>query len=290
MQVIKTIQEMQQTVKKIKQKQSTIGFVPTMGYLHEGHTALVDQARKQNSIVIMSIFVNPLQFGPNEDFDKYPRDEMRDMKIAEEHGVDYLFLPTVDEMYPNKLGVNMTVIDRVDVLCGKSRPGHFSGVVTVLTKLFHVTQPDHVYFGRKDAQQVAVIDQMIKDLNFPLTLHMVPTVREKDGLAKSSRNVYLTESEREEAVQLYHSLHLAQKKIFDGENNPAIIVNEVKKYIQSNTSGAIDYVEILTFPTLQPMDLINQQFIIAIAVQFDKARLIDNLIMSADGKIDHITL
>lgn len=288
MKVIRTIQEMQTEVKKIKQSPKTIGFVPTMGYLHEGHTTLVDQARANNDVVIMSIFVNPLQFGPTEDFDKYPRDEEHDMQVAEDHGVDYLFLPTVDEMYPEQMGIEMAVTDRVNVLCGKSRPGHFSGVVTVLTKLFHITQADHVYFGKKDAQQVAVVDQLIKNLNFPITLHPVPTVREKDGLAKSSRNVYLSEKERNEAVHLYQSLCLAQKKIFDGEKNPAIIVNEVKKYIQSNTSGTIDYVEVLAFPTLQPLEVINQPFIIAVAVQFEKARLIDNFIMSADGKIDHI--
>ncbi|WP_182199393.1 pantoate--beta-alanine ligase [Paraliobacillus salinarum] len=288
MKVIRAIQEMQNEVKKMKQSPKTIGFVPTMGYLHEGHTTLVDEARKNNDVVIMSIFVNPLQFGPTEDFEKYPRDEERDKQIAEDHGVDYLFLPTVDEMYPEQMGIEVSVTDRVDVLCGKSRPGHFSGVVTVLTKLFHITQADHVYFGKKDAQQVAVVDQMIKNLNFPITLHPVSTVRENDGLAKSSRNVYLSKKERDEAVHLYQSLCLAQKKIFDGEKNPAIIVNEVKKYIQSNTSGTIDYVEILAFPTLQPLKVINQPFIIAVAVQFDKARLIDNFIMSADGKIDHI--
>ncbi|MFB1049334.1 pantoate--beta-alanine ligase [Paraliobacillus sp. JSM ZJ581] len=290
MKVIRTIQEMQEIVKQLKQNQKKVGFVPTMGYLHEGHTALIDQARNNNDIVIMSIFVNPLQFGPNEDFDKYPRDEMHDKQIAEDHGVDYLFLPTVDEMYPDQMGISMTATDRVNVLCGKSRPGHFSGVITVLTKLFHITQADDVYFGNKDAQQVAVVDQLISNLNFPVTLHMIPTVRESDGLAKSSRNVYLNGKERSEAVYLYHSLCLAQQKIFDGEKNPAIIVNEVKKYIQSNTSGTIDYVEILTFPTLQPIEEINQQFIIAVAVQFDKARLIDNFMMSADGKIDHIAL
>lgn len=286
MEIITSIQEMQQIVKKHKQQQDLIGFVPTMGYLHEGHTTLIDQARQQNTIVILSIFVNPLQFGPNEDFDKYPRDPIHDQQIAQQHGVDYLFLPTPKTMYPERMGITMDITKRVDVLCGKSRPAHFAGVITVLTKLFLITLPDHVYFGLKDAQQVAVVDQLIKDLNFPIQLHMIPTVRESDGLAKSSRNVYLSSQERQEANQLYQSLLIAQKKIIDGEKNPAIIVDEVKNYIQSNTTGTIDYVDLFAFPTLEPLQQINQQCILAVAVQFQKARLIDNLIMSASGQIE----
>lgn len=290
MQVITTVQKMQEIAQTLKQSKDKVGFVPTMGYLHKGHTTLMDEARTNNDVVITSIFVNPLQFGPNEDFDKYPRDEARDQQIAEKHGVDYLFLPNVEEMYPRLSGISMDVISRVDVLCGKSRPGHFAGVVTVLTKLFHLTQPDHVYFGSKDAQQVAVVDQLIKDLNFPISLHVVPTVREEDGLAKSSRNVYLSTQERAEATALFQSLSLAQQKIFDGEKNPAIIVNEVKNYIQSHTSGMIDYVELLTFPTLELVGEIDQDVIVAVAVQFEKARLIDNVIISTDGSIDNVVL
>ncbi|GAA5415350.1 pantothenate synthetase [Paraliobacillus ryukyuensis] len=290
MQVITTVQKMQEIAQTLKQSKEKVGFVPTMGYLHEGHTTLMDEARTNNDVVITSIFVNPLQFGPNEDFDKYPRDEARDQQIAEKHGVDYLFLPNVEEMYPRLSGISMDVTSRVDVLCGKSRPGHFAGVVTVLTKLFHLTQPDHVYFGSKDAQQVAVVDQLIKDLNFPVSLHVVPTVREEDGLAKSSRNVYLSTQERAEAPALFQSLSLAQQKMFDGEKNPAIIVNEVKNYIQSHTSGMIDYVELLTFPTLELVAEIDQDVIVAVAVQFEKARLIDNVIISTDGSIDNVVL
>ncbi|GGM23030.1 pantothenate synthetase [Paraliobacillus quinghaiensis] len=279
MRIIKTIQEMQSFSIDMRRTGKTIGFVPTMGYLHEGHVALMKKSREINDVLITSIFVNPLQFGPNEDFEKYPRDEQRDIDIATENGVDVLFMPTVDEMYPTKQSIQIEILDRVDVLCGKSRPGHFDGVATVLLKLFHITSPDHVFFGKKDAQQVAVVDQLIKELNFPIQLHMVETVREEDGLAKSSRNVYLSPKERSEAVHLFKGLQIAQQKIFDGEKNPAIIVNEVKNYIITHTTGKIDYIEILRFPSLQPLTVIDQQIIVAVAVQFDQARLIDNLII-----------
>src|SRR5690625_201396 len=194
MEIIRSIQIMQKISRK--HRYQNIGFVPTMGYLHEGHLSLVRQAKEENDILIMSIFVNPLQFGPNEDFDRYPRDEVRDIELAKKVGVDYLFLPDVDEMYPNELAIEMKIKDRVDVLCGASRPGHFDGVITVLTKLFHIVQPTHAYFGLKDAQQIAVVDTLINDLNFPITLIGVKTKREKDGLALSSRNVYLSDMER----------------------------------------------------------------------------------------------
>ena len=283
MRIIKTVEEMQHLVIELRRTGKTIGFVPTMGYLHEGHVALMKRARELNDILITSIFVNPLQFGPNEDFEKYPRDEQRDIDTATENRVDVLFMPTVNEMYPAKQTVQIEILDRVDVLCGKSRPGHFDGVATVLIKLFHITSPDHVFFGKKDAQQVAVVDQLIKQLNFPIHLHMVETVREEDGLAKSSRNVYLSPKERNEAVHLFKGLKIAQQKIFDGEKNPAIIVNEVKYYIKTHTTGKIDYIEILCFPSLQPITVIDQQVIVAVAVQFNQVRLIDNVIISTDG-------
>lgn len=283
MQIIKTVSSMQEYTLKMKSSGNEIGFVPTMGYLHEGHESLLKKAREDNDILIASIFVNPLQFGPNEDFEKYPRNEQHDIEIAEKNGIDVLFMPAVEEMYPRELGITIQAVDRIDVLCGKSRPGHFDGVVTVLTKLFHLTFPDNVYFGIKDAQQVAVVDRLIKDHNFPIQLHMLETIREEDGLAKSSRNVYLTEQERNEAPSLSKSLLLAQEKIFDGEKNPAIIVNEVKNYINTHTTGKIDYIEILRFPSLKPLTEVDQQVIIAVAVQFSQARLIDNIILMPDG-------
>src|SRR5690625_549538 len=283
MEIIKTIFMMQ----KIKQKfpHLNIGFVPTMGYLHEGHLSLVQQAKKENDIVIMSIFVNPLQFGPEEDFDRYPRNEKRDMLLAEKAGVDYLFIPDVNEMYPKDLVLEMKIKDRIGVLCGASRPGHFDGVITVLTKLFHIVQPTKAYFGLKDAQQLAVIDSLITDLNFPITLIGVNTKREADGLALSSRNVYLTETERHEAKALFEALQLATKLINDGllESHP--IVTKVTEYIMTHTSGEIDYVSLLSYPNLKYVDKIDQQVIIAVAVNFKHARLIDNIIVNQYGKI-----
>lgn len=210
--VVTTIKEMQQKMIEYRKQGKTIGFVPTMGYLHEGHVTLLKEARKENDIVVLSVFVNPLQFGPNEDFDRYPRDIVRDEQIAKDAGVDVLFYPAVAEMYPRPLSVQVVVKERVDVLCGKSRPGHFDGVATVLTKLFHIVMPTRAYFGMKDAQQVAVVDGLIRDFHFPIELVAVPTVREADGLAKSSRNVYLSEEERKEAPALYAALKKSESR------------------------------------------------------------------------------
>ncbi|UOQ85857.1 pantoate--beta-alanine ligase [Gracilibacillus salinarum] len=279
MKVIRTVNELTSITKELKQQQQSIGFVPTMGFLHEGHTTLMDESKKYAEVLIASIFVNPLQFGPNEDFERYPRNEERDLEMAEAHGVDYLFLPTVEEMYPVRSTVTVSVHNRTDVLCGRSRPGHFDGVATVLTKLFHLTKADFAFFGLKDAQQVAVVEGLVDDFNFDTTIIAVPTVREIDGLAKSSRNVYLSEQERDEAVHLYKSLQVGKQLIIDGERNTDMIREKVKNYIYANTSGRIDYVEILAFPSLTETEQLNQQVIIALAVQFSKARLIDNVIV-----------
>ena len=287
MKIIRTIKEMKEQVKK--HKNQTIGFVPTMGFLHEGHLSLAKKAKKENDLVVMSIFVNPLQFGPNEDFDAYPRDEQKDQVTAEEHGVDILFIPSVTEMYPKKMGIKLIVEQGTDVLCGRSRPGHFDGVGTVLTKLFHIVQPTNAYFGLKDAQQFAVVHRLVEQLNFPLQLVGLPTIREADGLAKSSRNVYLSPNERQEATALYQSLQYAQNRIVDGMKNPDIIITEVKKLLHEKTSGTIDYVELLSYPTLTEVTTINEQIIIAVAVQFNQARLIDNILLLPDGtRIDRL--
>lgn len=279
MEIIRSVQQMQKKVHQLKLDDQLIGFTPTMGYLHEGHAALMAQARQETDCVIASIFVNPLQFGENEDFDQYPRDEQKDIAIAEKEGVDLLFLPSVQDMYPDQLGITMNVTERIGVLCDRSRPGHFQGVVTVLTKLFHIIQPDQAYFGLKDAQQVAVVDLLVRDLNFPIEIKMVPTVREEDGLAKSSRNVYLTVKEREESIHIYQSLKLAKQKIIDGEKNPAIIVDVVENYLNEHITGEIDYIDVLSFPNLAEVDLIDTQVIVATAVQYSQARLIDNVIV-----------
>jgi pantoate--beta-alanine ligase len=277
MKVIRTISEMQAAMKKERRDRKTIGFVPTMGYLHEGHLTLLQKARETNDIVVLSIFVNPTQFGPNEDFDAYPRDFERDEKLAKEAGADYVFYPDIKEMYPGEISISVSVQKRVNVLCGSKREGHFDGVATVLIKLFNIVTPDQAYFGMKDAQQVAVVDGLIHDYNFPIELAPVETVREEDGLAKSSRNVYLTEQERKEAPVLYASLQAAKERIGQGEKNPEAIRSFVKEYIETHTSGIIDYVEIYSYPQLTEINKLEGKIIIALAVKFSKARLIDNI-------------
>ncbi|MGG3272091.1 pantoate--beta-alanine ligase [Priestia aryabhattai] len=283
MKVITTIKDMQQEMKKEKQLGRSIGFVPTMGYLHEGHATLLGAARTENEVVALSIFVNPTQFGPNEDFDTYPRDFERDERVAKEANVDYLFYPSVEEMYKSSRSAAITVRDRVDVLCGKKRPGHFDGVATVLTKLFHIVTPDRAYFGKKDAQQVAVVDGLIEDFNFPVELRAVDTVREADGLAKSSRNVYLTDKEREEAPVLFKSLQSALQLLEGGEKQVEILKETIRKEIEQHTSGKVDYIEVYTYPELKPIKKAAGKIIIALAVQFSKARLIDNVIVDVQG-------
>ncbi|MBF0708973.1 pantoate--beta-alanine ligase [Alkalihalobacillus hwajinpoensis] len=277
MKIIKTINEMQSFSKQAMRSGQKIGFVPTMGYLHEGHMSLVGEAVKQNDCVIMSVFVNPLQFGPNEDFDRYPRDLKRDEELASQAGVDVLFYPGVTEMYPKERTTKLTVQERVNTLCGESRPGHFDGVATVVLKLLQITLPDRAYFGMKDAQQVAVIKGLVDDFNVPVEIVPCPIIREKDGLAKSSRNVYLTPTERKEAIQLSRSLSAASKALSDGEINPERIKDIVSTYL-SETSGSIDYVEVLAYPALEKVDVITEDVIIAVAVQFSAARLIDNIV------------
>ncbi|AEN90720.1 MULTISPECIES: pantoate--beta-alanine ligase [Priestia] len=283
MKVITTIKDMQQEMKKEKQLGHSIGFVPTMGYLHEGHATLLGAARTENEVVVLSIFVNPTQFGPNEDFDTYPRDFERDERVAKEANVDYLFYPSVEEMYKSSRSVAITVTDRVDVLCGQKRLGHFDGVATVLTKLFHIVTPDRAYFGKKDAQQVAVVDGLIEDFNFPVELRAVDTVREADGLAKSSRNVYLTDKEREEAPVLFKSLQTALQLLESGEKHVEILKQTIRKEIEQHTSGKVDYIDVYTYPELKTIKQAAGKIIIALAVQFSKARLIDNVIVDVQG-------
>lgn len=277
MQVITSIKQMQELTKQFKREGNTIGYVPTMGFLHEGHLTLIKEAKKNNDKVVISIFVNPLQFGPNEDFAAYPRDIERDEALAKDAGVDVVFYPEVNEMYPVELSTTIHVTKRVNVLCGKSRPGHFDGVATVLVKLFNIIIPDRAYFGLKDAQQVAVVYGLIQDYNIPIELVPVATVREEDGLAKSSRNVYLSEQERKEAPVLYQSLQKAIQTIVDGESNIERIKALVKEEITEKTSGLIDYVELYSYPELEEVDQPQGKMILAIAVKFSKARLIDNI-------------
>jgi pantoate--beta-alanine ligase len=276
MKTVQTINELQEFLNSNKGK--TIGLVPTMGYLHEGHLALLNKARQENDIVVSSIFVNPAQFGPNEDLDRYPRDIEHDTELAIGAGVDALFVPSVSEMYPFESGISIHAGELSTKLCGESRPGHFDGVLKVITKLFHLVEPTNAYFGQKDAQQLAIIDTFVKAYNFPVQIVRVPTVREADGLAKSSRNVFLSEKERVEAIHLYKALTIATDTWMETKNIQDALA-EGKAHIEQNTSGRIDYFQALSYPNLRT-DLNNvEQVLFATAVFFENARLIDNIIV-----------
>lgn len=281
MKVIKTVAEMQQYANEARLAGKKIGLVPTMGYLHEGHMSLVDKARFENSVVVVSIFVNPTQFAPNEDLAAYPKDFEADRKKCQEASVDVIFYPDEKEMYPN---IHLTWVD-VDVitkkLCGKTRPTHFRGVATVVAKLFNIIKPNKAYFGQKDYQQSLVIIKMVKDLNFDVKIVTCPIVREKDGLAMSSRNKYLSSDERKEAVVLYQSLERAKWIITEGEKRAATIKFEMKQMIQK-TSGEIEYIEVLNAKNLDNLDIIKGKVLVALAVKFGKARLIDNIVIDTD--------
>ncbi|MCP8968781.1 pantoate--beta-alanine ligase [Ectobacillus ponti] len=282
MQIISSIQEIQQRMLQLRAEGKTIGFVPTMGFLHEGHMTLLQQARQENDIVVLSVFVNPLQFGPNEDFDRYPRDIERDEQLARETGADYLFYPSTEEMYPAPMTTKVTVTSRTDVLCGAKRPGHFDGVAAVLLKLFNIVMPHRAYFGLKDAQQVAVVQGVISDYNIPVTLVPVATVREADGLAKSSRNVYLSERERAQAPAIYQGLQLARQAAEQGERCPEALTALVRDHIVSHTEGEMDYIQLYSYPELESVSELAGTFIIAVAVKFARARLIDNIILTVE--------
>ena len=278
MKIIESITEMQKLSQEMRLKGQSIGFVPTMGFLHEGHLTLINNARKENDVVVVSIFVNPLQFGPNEDFGSYPRDIERDQKLAQNAGVDVLFNPSTDGMYRGAtMSASIQVKERVDVLCGKKREGHFDGVATVVSKLFNIVLPHRAYFGMKDAQQVAVIHGLIEDFNIPVQLVPIETIREEDGLAKSSRNVYLSSQERNEAPVLYKSLVRGKQAIEEGERDPEKIKSMIIENITSETTAKIDYVDIYSYPELKPLTVISGKVIIALAIKFTKARLIDNI-------------
>jgi pantoate--beta-alanine ligase len=282
MNVVTTKLELIKQINKYKESNQTIGFVPTMGFLHEGHVKLLEEARKENDIVVLSIFVNPLQFGVNEDYDSYPRNQQRDEELAKLSGVDLLFTPSVPEIYPTEPSYTVKVQSRVNVLCGRSRKGHFDGVATILTKLFNLIKPDRAYFGMKDAQQVAVIDGLINEFYFPIELVSVPTIREVDGLAKSSRNVKLNEKDRNEAPVIYKSLSNAKNEIAKGERDKEILKALITNTISQETDGEIDYVEILSYPNLEEIEVISGKVIIAIAVKFTNARLIDNITIEVE--------
>jgi pantoate--beta-alanine ligase len=275
--VFKNPRELQTFIKKLKKEGKTIGFVPTMGYLHEGHLSLVRCAKKDNDLVVVSIFVNPTQFGKNEDYDRYPRDLQRDLKLLEREGVDIVFAPKVEDMYPPGFSTYVEETKLSQPLEGKFRPGHFRGVCTVVNKLFNIVQPDRAYFGEKDYQQLLVIKKMVEDLNMDIEVVGCPIVREPDGLAKSSRNVYLSEEERRQATALYKSFLLAQKLVEEGLTDTQKLRQEILNFLkQFPLIKEIDYVEIVDPQTLEPVKEIKGGERILIAVRMPSARLIDN--------------
>lgn len=256
-----------------------IALVPTMGALHSGHMKLVEEAGKHGDTVVVSIFVNPLQFGPEEDFDRYPRDLENDLEICREAGVDYVFHPETEEMYPRGPEMDITLNSMADVLDGVKRPGHFEGVVTVVNKLFNIIEPDYATFGEKDRQQLMIIQRMVEDFNHDVEILPVKTERHDNGLAKSSRNANLSGEESVEAPHVYKSLKMGEDMIRGGEKDATAVIARIRDYIDENTSGKIDDLQIFTHPDLDPVTHIKTDVIIFIAVQYEKARLIDNLLI-----------
>lgn len=277
MRTVTSIQELREARRALP---GPVGFVPTMGYLHQGHLALVRRARAENASVAVSIFVNPTQFGPTEDFERYPRDPERDATLLREAGVDLLFMPPPAEMYPPGYDTWVDVGGVTARLEGAERPGHFRGVATVVTKLFNLVQPDRAYFGQKDAQQLVVIQKLTRDLNLPVEIVPCPTVREPDGLAMSSRNVYLTPEERREALALSRALHEAERLFAAGERDAGVLRDRVRAVISEGAPrGRIDYVSVADAETLAELEWVDRRALVSLAVRFPSARLIDNTVL-----------
>lgn len=278
MKIIKTPEEMQREAQTLRREGKTIGFVPTMGFLHEGHLSLMRIGRKRADVLVASIFVNPTQFGPNEDLDAYPRDFERDEALCRKEGVDFLFYPTPSTMYLDGHSVWVDEESLSGVLCGAARPGHFRGVCTVVAKLLNMVLPDCMVLGEKDAQQLRILRRMVRDLNFPVEIISGPIVREDDGLAMSSRNKYLSPAERAEAVCLSRALEKADALFADGERNAEALRSAVRDVIEQ-TSGRVDYIELVDDETLQPVEQVERPVLLALAVKFSGARLIDNRVL-----------
>ncbi|NLE64692.1 MAG: pantoate--beta-alanine ligase [Elusimicrobia bacterium] len=307
MKIIKTKKGVQKEIARLRRQGRSIGFVPTMGYFHEGHLSLMRQSVRENDVTVVSLFVNPTQFGPKEDLARYPRDLGRDSRMAREVGVDILFVPSIEEMYPEFEGtrdkgqgtgkacafgrvpcpmsrVTVKVGPIGDVLCGASRPGHFDGVATVVVKLLNIVTPDVMYLGEKDAQQVVVLKKVVKDMDLPVRIRTCPIFREPDGLAMSSRNVYLSPTEREEAVVLSRALREAASRIRSGERDGQRIISEIKKLILEGAHASIDYVSVVDAVGLSPVRRISGNVLIALAARFGKTRLIDNITVKVHGQ------
>lgn len=279
MQIVATINEVRTQVKDWRKQGYTIGFVPTMGYLHEGHGSLIKKAKEQCDKVVVSIFVNPMQFGVNEDLDSYPRDLEADAKLCDSLGADLIFHPEVEEMYDGGFCSYVDMNGLTKELCGKSRPIHFRGVCTVVSKLFNIVTPDKAFFGQKDAQQLAVIRRMVKDLNMDLEIVGCPIIREEDGLAKSSRNTYLNEEERQAALILSKTIFLGQQLVKDGETDAVRLISAMKDNISKEPMAKIDYVDVVSMDTIEKIDKLEGTVLVAMAVFIGKTRLIDNFIV-----------
>lgn len=283
MRIIEKIVAMKEVVNSLKLEARTIGLVPTMGFLHQGHLSLVRESLRQADQTVVSIFVNPTQFGPAEDYQQYPRDLERDARILEKEGVNFIFAPGVREMYPEGYKTYVQVEKLQDRLCGRSRPGHFRGVCTVVLKLFNIVKPDLAFFGQKDAQQAIILKKMVKDLDLDVKIKVLPIVRDKDGLALSSRNTYLDSSQRKAALSLSRSLKEAEKMIEKGERRPEKIIKKIKEIIKKEPMARLDYAEIVDLEELNPVPEIDQDVLIALAVFIGRVRLIDNTIIHLKG-------
>ena len=279
MEIIERIEELRSQIKAWKKEGKTIGFVPTMGYLHEGHKSLIDRAVKENDKVVVSDFVNPMQFGPKEDLATYPRDLDMDAKLCEDAGVDIIFYPAAETMYKDSFSSFVDMNTLTKGLCGKTRPIHFRGVCTVLAKLFNIVTPDRAYFGQKDAQQLAVVKHMVEDLNFDIEIIGCPIIREEDGLAKSSRNTYLSPEERRAALILYKTIELGKQIVANGETDAEVLIEAMKNNIETEPLAKIDYVKAVNGLTMQQQDKIKAPMLVAMAVYIGKTRLIDNFII-----------
>ena len=279
MKIVETIAEVREQVRAWRKEGLSVGLVPTMGYLHEGHQSLIDRAVADNDRVVVSVFVNPMQFGVGEDLESYPRDMNRDAAICEKAGASLIFHPEPSEMYPENFSSFVDMNTLTGGLCGKSRPIHFRGVCTVVSKLFNIVTPDRAYFGQKDAQQLAVIRHMVSDLSYGIEIVGCPIIREEDGLAKSSRNTYLSPEERQAALVLSRSLTAGKKLLENGETSAATVRQEITRQIEIEPLAKIDYVEVVDWKNLEPVETINGSVLVAIAVYIGKTRLIDNIIM-----------
>ncbi len=279
--VLRTVAETRTAVARARQEGLSIGLVPTMGALHAGHASLIQAARAETGFVAVSIFVNPSQFGPNEDFSRYPRPLERDLELCRQEGVAVAFVPDVETMYPPGARTYVEVEGLQDLLCGQSRPGHFRGVATVVLKLLHTVQPDRAYFGQKDYQQARLIKQMVTDLLVPVELRLCPIVRDKDGLALSSRNQYLTAEQRREATVLYRALRAAERLIKCGEKSPGAVEGALTQMIRGTPGAELDYAAVVDALSLEPVKVLKGKLLLAVAVRFGNTRLIDNVLVNA---------